>query len=402
MTDYHEFIRNFPTDVLELSFPRLRLAKDYNHPAPCSDAGCRLCAPLSTPTTIKVRHYAKLMYRLVTENEITDEHIEHFKSNAWLLDYELALEAVDAPQREGGTVKAREKKQRLQVLAQLCDAVHTDEFLEMAAAYRKAVDDMPADEPAAPPETKAEAEADLQRIRAALRAAWEAMDGTLEPARMDALLYCATVFGMGADDTFAPIRTDWWRASYVPDREVPGIGKPGNLIDISADEVWLRVPSCTKEPHNSCEINVTQDSPLLADILRAYKPVALERNDGFLFRPCGMPARKSRRPRAMMKLLRPPGPCPHEDQCTRCHESFRCGKNGRRLCACTEAGKRARPECGSYCGPGCGHFTNIAGRHKRVCAALGNVQEREQLAASMGTTKAQMERYGNGSGSVGA
>jgi hypothetical protein len=35
MTDYHEFIRNFPTDVLELSFPRLRLAKDYNHPAPC-------------------------------------------------------------------------------------------------------------------------------------------------------------------------------------------------------------------------------------------------------------------------------------------------------------------------------------------------------------------------------
>ena len=28
-------------------------------------------------------------------------------------------------------------------------------------------------------------------------------------------------------------------------------------------------------------------------------------------------------------------------------------------------------------------------RHKRVCAALGNVDEREQLAASMGTTRAQ-------------
>jgi hypothetical protein len=41
------------------------------------------------------------------------------------------------------------------------------------------------------------------------------------------------------------------------------------------------------------------------------------------------------------------------------------------------------------------------GRHKRVCAALGNVQEREQLASNMGTTKSQMERYGNGSGSVG-
>eukprot|EP01044_Picomonas_judraskeda_P026608 COSAG03_NODE_8147_length_832_cov_1.519782_2_plen_41_part_00 len=34
------------------------------------------------------------------------------------------------------------------------------------------------------------------------------------------------------------------------------------------------------------------------------------------------------------------------------------------------------------------------GRHERVCAALGNVQEREELAANMGTTKAQMERYG--------
>jgi hypothetical protein len=41
------------------------------------------------------------------------------------------------------------------------------------------------------------------------------------------------------------------------------------------------------------------------------------------------------------------------------------------------------------------------GRHKRVCVALGNVQEREQLAANMGTSLAQMQRYGNGSGSVG-
>ena len=245
MTDYHDFIRNYDTDVLELSFPRLRLPKDFDHPAPCSDASCRLCAPLSTSTLEKIRHYAKLMYRLITENEVTAEHIEHFESNEWLLDYEIALEAVDAPVREGGTVKAREKQQRLQVMAQLCDAVHTPAYLELATAYRKAVDEMPADEPAAAPETREEANADLQRIRAALRAEWEAMEGSLEPARMDALLYCATVFGLGAEDTFAPIRTDWWRASYLPDREVPGIGKPGNLIEISDDEVWLRVPSCS-------------------------------------------------------------------------------------------------------------------------------------------------------------
>ena len=34
------------------------------------------------------------------------------------------------------TVNCREKKQRLQVLAQLCDAVHTPAYLELAAAYR--------------------------------------------------------------------------------------------------------------------------------------------------------------------------------------------------------------------------------------------------------------------------
>ena len=399
MAAYHESIRAFDLDVLELSFPKLRRPKDVEHS--CDEADCRICAPLSQATLEKIRHYVCLMYRLITEQDAR-EHVDDFKSNKWLLDYELALEAVDTPVREGGSVKAREKKQRLQVLAQLCDAVHTDEYLELAAAYRKVVDQLPGDDPddRPAPETKAEAEKDLQRIRAALRAEWEAMDGPLDPERMDNLLYCATVFGMGADDSFAPIRTDWWRASYLPDREVPGIGKPGNLIEITDDEVWLRVPSCSKEPQNSCEINVGHDSPLLADILRRYRDIALAQNDGFLFRPCGMPARKSRRPRAMMKLLRP-GPCPHENQCTRCHETFRCGKNGRRLCQCTEAGKRARPDCGSWCGPGCGHYTNLMGRHKRVCAALGNVQEREELAASMGTTKAQMERYGNGSGSVG-
>ena len=399
MAAYHESIRAFDLDVLELRFPKLRRPKDVEHS--CDEPDCRICAPLSQATLEKIRHYACLMYRLITEQDAR-EHADDFKSNKWLVDFELALEAVDTPVREGGTVKCREKKQRLQVLAQLCDAVHTDEYIELAAAYRKVVDQLPGDDPddRPAPETKAEAEKDLQRIRAALRAEWEAMDGPLDPERMDNLLYCATVFGMGADDSFAPIRTDWWRASYLPDREVPGINKPSNLIEITDDEVWLRVPSCSKEPQNSCEINVTTDSPLLGDILRRYRDIALAQNDGFLFRPCGMPARKSRRPRAMMKLLRP-GPCPHENQCTRCHETFRCGKNGRRLCQCTEAGKRARPDCGSWCGPGCGHYTNLMGRHKRVCAALGNVQEREELAASMGTTKAQMERYGNGSGSVG-
>ena len=52
-------------------------------------------------------------------------------------------------------------------------------------------------------------------------------------------------------------------------------------------------------------------------------------------------------------------------------------------------------------GADCRICAPLMGRHKRVCAALGNVEEREQLAASMGTTKSQMERYGNGSGSVG-
>ncbi len=218
---------------------------------------------------------------------------------------------------------------------------------------------------------------------------------------MDELLYCATVFGIGEEDSYAPIRTDVWRASYTPDRIVPGINKASNLIDITAEgQVWLRVPECSKEPQNSVTLNLSDESPLLADILKAYKDTALERNDGFLFRPCSLTARNSRRPRAMIKLLRPPGKCPHENECTRCHETFVCGANGARICACTRAGKRARPECGSYCGPACGHYTNISGRHKRVCTQLGTVDERQQLAVNMGTTLTQLQRYGNGSGSV--
>eukprot|EP01043_Picozoa_sp_COSAG02_P094318 COSAG02_NODE_30763_length_545_cov_2.026906_2_plen_76_part_00 len=55
---------------------------------------------------------------------------------------------------------------------------------------------------------------------------------------------------------------------------------------------------------------------MLAEILRAYKDTAIEKNDGFLFQPCSMACRKSRRPRATMALLRP-GPCPHENAFTR-------------------------------------------------------------------------------------
>eukprot|EP01043_Picozoa_sp_COSAG02_P022700 COSAG02_NODE_1187_length_14003_cov_48.566240_12_plen_210_part_00 len=207
---------------------------------------------------------------------------------------------------------------------------------------------------------------------------------------MDQLLYCATVFGVGVDDAFAPLRTDWWRASYLPNQTVPGINKPSNLICITEDSVHLRVPVCSKEPSNSADIDVSADSPLLAEMLRAYRPVAIEHNDGFLFIPGSLSARKKRRPRAMMALVRPAGECPHAGQCTRCHEVLA-------ACAC----KRPRPECGSYCGAACGHYTNIAGRHKRVCTALGSVQEREQLAASMGTSRRQLENYGSGSGSVG-
>ena len=64
------------------------------------------------------------------------------------------------------------------------------------------------------------------------------------------LLYCATVFGVGVND--ASLRTDWWRASYLPNQTVPGINKPANLIEITEDAVHLRVTAArtvlTPEP----------------------------------------------------------------------------------------------------------------------------------------------------------
>ena len=133
-------------------------------------------------------------------------------------------------------------------------------------------------------DSKEEAIADLKRIRQALRTEWEAIKDSLDPKRMDDLLFCCTVFGLGENDMFAPIRTDWWRASYKPDVIVPGIGKACcNYIDMTGEDVWLRVPECSKEPTNSVELNISEESPLLATLLRAYKDTALEKNDGFLF-----------------------------------------------------------------------------------------------------------------------
>ena len=408
---YHECIRSFSVDIIKLEFPKLRRNCHITHGTveACADNKCRICSPLTVTTIEKIRTYVTKMYRLMTGNNAcntdwTDnEHTNDFRSNKWLLNYDKAVSVAGNVLGDGRSVNAREQMERLRSLAQMCDAIHSDEYLAMAKRYRAEVDRIDKERKQVRPaavESKEEAIADLKRIRQALRTEWEAIKDSLDPKRIDDLLYCCTVFGLGENDTFAPIRTDWWRASYKPDVIVPGIGKPCNYIDMTGEDVWLRVPECSKEPTNSVELNISEESPLLATLLRAYKDTALEKNDGFLFSPCKMSARNSRRPRAMIKLLRPPVPSPHENQCTRCHETFVCGKNGRRECECTRNGKRSRPECGSYCGPACGHYTNIQGRHKRVCSELGNVQEREALASNMGTSLTQMQRYGNGSGTV--
>ena len=412
---YHESIRAHETDILALDVPKLRRPSHIPHGVveACAETGCRICEPHTEATLTKLRVYVVKMYRLMCGREpcekdySANENTPHFnllRADEWILDYGAAVEA--AAKALGDKVPDyRERMERLRALAIYCDCVHTDKYIAMAAKYRAEVDRLDKErkqQVREPAETQEEATADLNRIRTALTSHWENGQRTMitDPDKMDQLLYCAVLFGMQVSDSFAPIRTDWWRASYLPDREVPGIGKPGNLIEITDDgDVWLRVPSCSKEPQNSVDVHVSKDSPMLAEILRAYKDTAIEKNDGFLFQPCSMACRKSRRPRATMALLRP-GPCPHENACTRCKETFVCGKNGSRECACTKNGKRARPDCGSYCGPACGHYTNIMSRHKRVCSALGNVEEREQLATSMGTTKSQMERYGNGSGTA--
>jgi hypothetical protein len=163
---------------------------------------------------------------------------------------------------------------------------------------------------------------------------------------------CGEAFGVGAEDQLKPLRTDWWRACYEPGMTVPGIEKPANHIRITPDTVTLIVPHCSKEPTHSATIDVTADSPLLAEMLRLYEPVARENNQGFLFAVCSLSARKKRRPRAMLKLL---------------------GK----------------------------HSTAIDSRPQHVAAALGSVQERQEMAHRMGTSDAMLSRYGDGAGTAG-
>ena len=353
---YHDSILACPVDILQLGLPRLKRKRFESHA--CDDPACRICAPLSHDTLLKLRDYATRMYKLMTGHPAChadwseNEHTPHFCSNEWLFDRESALAVSNTPMGNR-SVNAREQKQRLQILAQLCDADHRPEYLAMATRYRADVEAVAPDPPrTAAVETRDDAVADLQRIRTLLTSRWNELRPTLDPAGMDELLYCATVFGVGIDDQLKPLRTDWWRACYDADKTVPGLDKPANHIHITPDTVTLIVPHCSKEPTHSATINVTADSPLLAEMLRLYEPVAREKNQGFLFRPCSLSARKKRRPRAMLKLL---------------------GK----------------------------HYTAIDSRHKHVAAALGSVQERQEMARRMGTSGAMLNRYGDGAGTAG-
>jgi hypothetical protein len=278
----------------------------------------------------------------------------------------------------------------------------------MAARYRALAEDWEKQRKAQPAESsgesKADAIADLKRIRTTLRTELESIDvdefSARDIQRTEQLLYVATLFGLGETDAFCPLRTDFWRASYDENVTVPKLKKSSNYIEITEDTVWLRVPQCAKEQGNTADINVTADSPLLADVLRAYEPVARKRSEhALLFPDRSRTAHDGCRGRAMRALLRP-GPCPHENQCTRCKQTFVCGKNGRRECDCTRAGKRSRPECGAYCGTACGHYTAIDCRHKRVCTEIGSVQERNEMAKRMGTTRQSLQCYGGGRGTV--
>ena len=106
----------------------------------------------------------------------------------------------------------------------MCDAIHSDEYLAMAKRYRAEVDRIDKERKQVRPaavESKEAAIADLKRIRQALRTEWEAIKDSLDPKRIDDLLYCCTVFGLGENDTFAPIRTDWSASASTicgPDR----------------------------------------------------------------------------------------------------------------------------------------------------------------------------------------
>ena len=404
---YHAAILGHPLNVLALDWPKLRRPQQYAHGVleACADPACRVCTPLSVDTREGLRGYACRMYRLMTSKEAT-ENTDEFKANEWVLDYESAVNAASVVIRTNchSEVGARERIERIRTLAQICDADHRPAHIEMAARYRALAEQWERDRKAQPAttsgETRADATADLSRIRAAIRAEWDAARTDMNAQRIQRLLYVATLFGMGEDDAFCPIRTDFWRAAYLPDVTVPSLNKPGNYIDITDDAVWLRVPHCAKEPGNSVEIDVTADSPLLAVVLREYAPIARERSPGaLLFDARKRTAHDGSRGRAMRALLRP-GPCPHANQCTRCAETFVCGRNGKRECGCTRDGKRSRPECGAYCGAACGHYTAIDSRHKRVCTELGSVQERDAMARRMGTTRQSLQCYGGGSGTV--
>ena len=267
---YHQDTQASKLDVLNCVWPRLRQPRHFTH-VPCANIqDCHICRPRSQDTVEGLRSYAVKMYRLMTGKDAYQD-TEAFNSNKWCLDIAKAVQCAGVSVRDDDTsISIREKVSRLRTLALICDADHRPEYRVAAASYRAFCDNWEKERLATASgedESRESAEADLKRIRKCIEDEWSAIKESMDYSRMHDLLYIATVWGVEEKDKYSPVRTDWWRASYKPDVTVPGINKDCNHIEITDDAVWLRVSKCSKEPGNSIDLNVTEDSPMLAEML---------------------------------------------------------------------------------------------------------------------------------------
>ena len=354
---YHTATRLHAVDILAGIMPRLRVNPAKQHSEP---------KPLSLRTRKRMSREICTVYRLLT-NHKAETNRDHFHDDGeyrWAQDVPFVLMAC------GRTVRANKEGlseasalKRVEVMAQLCDMVHSESARKAADKYREVV--RHGKERAAlvtnePKWNRQTASAELARIRAVLAQAFPVIatmaDSEAKTARLVEWIRCSVLFGADHTDqeesTLEPLRGGCWPlVTFGTLTDVHPKLESSALGCIRTDDngdTHLDMPQCTKT-YSDTSVCLTEACPALVDALELLRPVAIAAHESWV-----LPPRDAK-------------------------EGTRCKRNGDATFALL--GKRYMP---------------TDARHLCYCAAHGNTAERNEEARRRGATaEATAASYGD-------
>ena len=354
---YHTATRLHTVDILAGIMPRLRVNPAKQHSEP---------KPWSLRTRKRMAREICTIYRLLTGHK-AETNRDHFHDDGeyrWAQDVPFVLMAC------GRTVRANKEGlseasalKRVEVMAQLCDMVHSKSARKAADKYREVV--RHGKERAAlvtrePKWNRQTASAELARIRSVLAQAFQAIatmpDSEAKTTRLVEWIRCSVLFGADHTDqeqsTLEPLRGGCWPlvtfgilTDVHPKLESSALGC---IRTDDNGDMHLDMPQCTKT-YTDTSVCLTEACPALVDALELLRPLAIAAHESWV-----LPPKDAK-------------------------EGTRCKRNGDATFALH--GKRYMP---------------TDARHLCYCAAHGNTAERNEEARRRGATaEATAASYGD-------